>query len=97
MKTVQTSLTSESDGELHLEIPVEKAGQIYRVTVTTFLLDTIRAWRFCEIEMLASLPGFGPNDTMIAAIALQHDLTVVTLNTRVFARVSNLQLEDWHI
>ena len=34
MKTVQTSVTSESDGKLHLEIPVEKAGQIYRVTVT---------------------------------------------------------------
>lgn len=33
MKTVQTSLTSESDGKLRLEIPVDKAGQIYRVTV----------------------------------------------------------------
>jgi len=34
MKTMQTSLTSKSDGMLHLEIPVEKVGQIYRVTVT---------------------------------------------------------------
>lgn len=33
MKTVQTSLVSETDKKLHLEIPVEKAGQTYRVTV----------------------------------------------------------------
>ena len=37
----------------------------------------------------------GPYDLQIAAIALAHDLTVVTHNTREFARVPGLKLEDW--
>ncbi len=37
----------------------------------------------------------GPNDTMIAAIALAHNLTVVTHNIGEFARVPGLRLEDW--
>lgn len=37
----------------------------------------------------------GPYDMQIAAIALAHGLTVVTHNTREFARVPGLVLEDW--
>ena len=37
----------------------------------------------------------GPHDLQIAAVALQHDLTLVTHNTREFARISGLRLEDW--
>ena len=37
----------------------------------------------------------GPNDLMIAAIALVHDLTLVTHNTAEFSRVSDLRFEDW--
>ncbi|CAN5784678.1 type II toxin-antitoxin system VapC family toxin [soil metagenome] len=37
----------------------------------------------------------GPNDLMIAAIALTHELTLVTHNTREFERVPGLMLEDW--
>jgi tRNA(fMet)-specific endonuclease VapC len=37
----------------------------------------------------------GPNDLMIAAIALAHDLTLVTHNTKEFKRVSGLRFEDW--
>ncbi len=37
----------------------------------------------------------GPNDLMIAAIALVNQLILVTHNTREFARVAGLQLEDW--
>lgn len=37
----------------------------------------------------------GPNDLLIAAIALAHDLTLVTHNTRKFSRVNNLQIADW--
>ena len=36
-----------------------------------------------------------PNDLMIAAIALTHGLTLVTHNTREFARVVGLSLADW--
>lgn len=37
----------------------------------------------------------GPYDLQIAAIAFAHGLTVVTHNTREFARVPGLMLEDW--
>jgi tRNA(fMet)-specific endonuclease VapC len=37
----------------------------------------------------------GPNDLLIAATALAHDLTLVTHNLREFSRVAGLKLEDW--
>lgn len=37
----------------------------------------------------------GGNDLMIAAIALAHDLTLVTHNGDEFRRVPNLKVEDW--
>lgn len=37
----------------------------------------------------------GPNDMLIAAIALANDLTLVTHNTAEFSRVPGLSLEDW--
>jgi tRNA(fMet)-specific endonuclease VapC len=39
----------------------------------------------------------GPNDLLIAAIALANDVTLVTHNTREFGRVEGLKLEDWEI
>ncbi len=38
----------------------------------------------------------GPYDLLIAGIALTHKLTVVTRNTREFARVPRLQVENWY-
>ncbi|MGH7134394.1 MAG: type II toxin-antitoxin system VapC family toxin [Pirellulales bacterium] len=37
----------------------------------------------------------GPNDLLIASIALAHSLTLVTHNTSEFSRVPGLKLEDW--
>jgi len=37
----------------------------------------------------------GGNDMMIAAIALQHNLILVTNNTREFSRINDLTIEDW--
>jgi tRNA(fMet)-specific endonuclease VapC len=37
----------------------------------------------------------GPNDLMIAAIALANRVTLVTHNTAEFSRVPGLALEDW--
>ncbi len=44
----------------------------------------------------AGMP-IGPNDTMIAAIAVAHDLTLVTANTREFERVIGLAFENWEL
>jgi tRNA(fMet)-specific endonuclease VapC len=37
----------------------------------------------------------GPNDTMIAAIALANGFIVATHNTSEFGRVPGLQVDDW--
>lgn len=38
----------------------------------------------------------GPNDTLVAAIALSRDLIVVTHNLSEFSRVDGLKVEDWY-
>ncbi|MGC1377035.1 MAG: type II toxin-antitoxin system VapC family toxin [Anaerolineales bacterium] len=37
----------------------------------------------------------GPNDLLIAAIALANNVTLVTHNTGEFERVPDLQMQDW--
>jgi len=37
----------------------------------------------------------GPNDLMIAAIAVSSGLTLITHNSREFSRVNGLALDDW--
>ena len=39
----------------------------------------------------------GPNDLLIAAIALANGLTLITHNTVEFSRVVGLMLDDWQI
>jgi tRNA(fMet)-specific endonuclease VapC len=39
--------------------------------------------------------GIGPYDTLIAGQALSLGMTLVTANTREFARVPGLKLENW--
>jgi tRNA(fMet)-specific endonuclease VapC len=50
-------------------------------------------------KLRAHLAGLGqligPNDLMIAAIALANRMTLVTHNTSEFSRVPGLTLEDW--
>lgn len=51
-----------------------------------------------ERARLATLgQSIGPNDLMIASIALANNLTLVTHNTREFSRVANPQTEDWEL
>lgn len=46
-------------------------------------------------ELEASGQVIGPHDLQIAAIALQHRLTLVTHNSREFSRIAGLKLDDW--
>lgn len=52
---------------------------------------------FGEIRAVLARRGtpISPYDLQIAAIACAHGLVVVTHNTREFARVPDLALEDW--
>jgi tRNA(fMet)-specific endonuclease VapC len=62
------------------------------------LLDEA-ARKYGEIRAELSRAGtpIGPNDLMIAAIALVHGSTLVTHNTREFSRIKDLKLEDWEV
>lgn len=39
----------------------------------------------------------GPFDLLIGATALRHGLVIVTNNTREFARIDGLRVEDWSL
>ncbi len=60
--------------------------------------DDAAARRYAETRDSLERRGeiIGPNDLLIAAIALTHDLTVVT-NNREFSRVDGLRVEDWTV
>ena len=59
--------------------------------------DDACAVKCAEIRRALEHKGetIGPHDLLIAAVALRHDLTLVTHNTREFGRISTLRLEDW--
>ncbi|WP_353572643.1 type II toxin-antitoxin system VapC family toxin [Candidatus Albibeggiatoa sp. nov. BB20] len=59
--------------------------------------DDNAAQHYGEIRAALAKQGqpIGPNDFMIAAIALSHNLTLVTHNTREFSRIPHLTIEDW--
>ncbi|MBF0201396.1 MAG: type II toxin-antitoxin system VapC family toxin [Desulfamplus sp.] len=46
-----------------------------------------------ELEKLGT--PIGPNDLMIAAIAIQNDVVLVTHNTKEFGRIKTLKIADW--
>jgi tRNA(fMet)-specific endonuclease VapC len=61
--------------------------------------DDFAAVTFGTIRAALEYQGtpIGPYDLQIAAIALAHDLTLVTHNTREFGRVEGLRVEDWEV
>jgi len=70
--------------------------------VSTFLgpltvldFDADAALAHAEIRWALRQSPIGERDLAIAAVARAHGLTLVTGNTREFARVPNLPVEDW--
>ena len=57
------------------------------------------AVQFGEIRAYLAQKGtpIGPYDLQIAAVARAQGLTLVTHNTREFARVPELKIEDWEV
>lgn len=47
----------------------------------------------CYLEKAGKL--IGPNDLLIASIAIANNIVLVTNNTREFKRIKEIQIEDW--
>jgi tRNA(fMet)-specific endonuclease VapC len=50
-----------------------------------------------EIRFFLEKKGkkIGPNDLIIASIAIAHNATLITHNTKEFVRVKGLKIQDW--
>ena len=61
--------------------------------------DDAAATHYARIRHELEIAGnvIGPNDLMIAAIALVENHTVVSHNTAEFSRVPGLAVEDWQM
>lgn len=57
--------------------------------------DTCMHYAYIRTDLHRKGTPIGPNDLWIAAHAMAHQLTLVTHNTREFARVRGLKLENW--
>jgi tRNA(fMet)-specific endonuclease VapC len=68
-----------------------------RQQFVSFPLDDAAAEHYGKVRAHLAVLGtpIGPNDLMIAAIALANGLTLVTHNTAEFSRVPGLSIEDW--
>lgn len=64
---------------------------------TSLSFDDESARRCAEVRAQLENIGavIGPHDLQIAAIALQHGLTLITHNLREFGRVAGLKVVDW--
>jgi tRNA(fMet)-specific endonuclease VapC len=70
---------------------------VFLAPFSSLPFDDACAVKCAEIRRALERKGerIGPHDLQIAAVALQHALTLVTHNTREFGRVPGLRLEDW--
>lgn len=66
---------------------------------TSLAFDSACVPRYAAIRDQLERQGkvIGGNDLMIAAIALAHDLVVVTNNCEEFKRIPGLRVEDWTV
>ncbi|MCY0879291.1 MAG: type II toxin-antitoxin system VapC family toxin [Firmicutes bacterium] len=63
--------------------------------IADFSMDSALAYGEIRAELEKQGCPIGPFDTLIAAHALSLDVLLVTNNTREFARVPGLRVEDW--
>jgi len=68
-------------------------------SVTILPFNTAEAEQAAQIRAILKTQGqpIGAYDVLIAAIALQYGLLMVTANQREFERVPNLQTENWRL
>jgi tRNA(fMet)-specific endonuclease VapC len=102
----KTVLCSMVKGELlrgalrsqRVELNLERLA-IFFAPLESLPFDDSAAEHFGRIgaDLLKRGTPIGPNDLIIAATALAHQVTLVTHNTAEFSRVPGLRMEDWEV
>jgi tRNA(fMet)-specific endonuclease VapC len=59
-------------------------------------LSTMDRFARIKVDLLRRGQPIQDPDILIAATALEHDLTLVTHNTGHYCRIAGLRIEDWH-
>ena len=74
-----------------------KAVEHFTAPLTVLPFTSISASHSAAVrqQLAASGKTIGPLDTLIAGHALEHELILVTGNTREFSRVDGLKVETW--
>lgn len=88
----------ERSGPTHRAVNLTLVTQL-RATYTSIAFDDRAAELYGPVraDLTARGQTIGPNDLMIAAIALANGCTLVTHNTAEFGRVPGLAIEDWQV
>ena len=81
-----------------VELNLERLA-IFFAPLKSLPFDDSAAEHFARVgaDLMKRGTPIGPNDLVIAATALSHQVTLVTHNTAEFSRVPGLRLEDWEI
>lgn len=66
-----------------------------RLPILDFTIGDARRAGQVRAALAAAGTPIGPYDVLIAGQALARDLMLITRNTREFARVEGLRMEDW--
>ena len=74
-----------------------QALELFLAPLVILPFDEAAIWVYGELRAALERKGTpsGSLDTMIAAHALSQQATLITNNTREFARVPSLQLDNW--
>ena len=87
---------TERAGPIHHVANLNRVGQL-RAQFVSLPFDDNAADEYGKLRAYLAANGkmIGPNDLMIAAIALANRVTLITHNTSEFQRVPGLLFEDW--
>lgn len=102
--TAEIGVSVVTVAELQYGVSKSQQKERNQVALEAFLLpldianlsmDTTLAYGEIRADLEKQGRPIGPLDTLIAAHALSLDVPLVTNNTREFARVEGLRVEDW--
>ncbi len=68
---------------------------INNITILPYITDSADKTAYIRAELKIQGTPIGPYDIMIAGTALEHNLIMVTANTKEFNRIEQLIIENW--